>query len=210
MVLEMRKGFTLVELMIVVAIIGILAAIAIPNFMKYQARTKQAEPRANLKSLFAAQRSIFVEQDSYVSSLEFIYWVPERGNRYMMVVGCASFSNRNIASENVVPGNCGYSADTYKGFGAVTAAALTNITATAAGSNSGSCTPVADVGCVVLGPNGAFFALAAANIDNDSTMDTWAVSSMSITVAPNSTVGSEAESQNNGPGIAANNINDVR
>ena len=60
------------------------------------------------------------------------------------------------------------------------------------------------------GNTGAFEGVAAGNVDNDATIDSWAVSSMSIAVASSSTVGSEAEAQKNGPGIPSNNINDVR
>ena len=55
---KIAKGFTLIELMIVVAIIGILAAIAIPNFIKYQMRSKASEVRLMLKGLFTAQESL--------------------------------------------------------------------------------------------------------------------------------------------------------
>lgn len=60
-----HKGFTLIELMIVVAIIGILAAIAIPNFLKYQAKSKQSEAKTNLKGVFTAQISYFGENNGY-------------------------------------------------------------------------------------------------------------------------------------------------
>jgi len=50
-----RKGFTLIELMIVVAIIGILAALAIPNFLTYQARARQTESQTNLGGINTAQ-----------------------------------------------------------------------------------------------------------------------------------------------------------
>jgi type IV pilus assembly protein PilA len=91
------KGFTLIELMIVVAIIGILAAIAIPNFSKFQARAKQSEAKSNLKGVFTAQKSWFQEKDAYSTAVGHIGFAPERGNRYAYRIGPGALEPRDAA-----------------------------------------------------------------------------------------------------------------
>jgi type IV pilus assembly protein PilA len=63
-----RGGFTLIELMIVVAIIGILAAIAIPNFLRFQLKAKSSEGKTNLAAIRTAEESFYAEYGVYISS----------------------------------------------------------------------------------------------------------------------------------------------
>ena len=84
--LKGKKGFTLIELMIVVAIIGILAAIAIPNFLKFQAKSKQSEAKSNLGAIYTGEISYFGETNKY-GDFNFINWSPSGTPRYHYVCG---------------------------------------------------------------------------------------------------------------------------
>jgi type IV pilus assembly protein PilA len=101
MLMKLRKkdkGFTLIELMIVVAIIGILAAIAIPNFLRYQAKTKQSEAKTNLGAIFTSQVTYFGEEDTY-ANISNIGWAPEGTTRYAYTMTTADADSFTAEAE---------------------------------------------------------------------------------------------------------------
>ena len=63
-----QKGFTLIELMIVIAIIGILAAIAIPQFSAYRKRSYNSSAQSDVRNLATAQEAYYVDYSTYTST----------------------------------------------------------------------------------------------------------------------------------------------
>ena len=95
--LRRQQGFTLVELMVVVAIIGLLSAVAIPNFKTYQAKAKVAEAKMQLSALYTAEASFFSDFNMYATCLAYMGFNPraEKANRYYGVGFSAGISYIN-------------------------------------------------------------------------------------------------------------------
>ena len=93
-------GFTLVELMIVVAIIGILSAIAIPNFKKYQARARTSEAKLQLSSIYIAEVSVEAEYEAFATCLTFMGYTPASRGYYVVGFGANGTTANTIVKDN--------------------------------------------------------------------------------------------------------------
>lgn len=147
-VTEQEKGFTLIELMITVAILGVLAAVAIPSFLQYQARARQSEAKISLGAMYMLEIAYFVEMARYGSIGEIRYVLASATNRYTYRTGAAGGGGAPNAGVSV--------------------AGITQDTINAAnGAIVAQGTVVA--GSTLIG----FTATAAGNIDADASLDQW-------------------------------------
>jgi type IV pilus assembly protein PilA len=101
-----EKGWTLAELMIVIAIIGILAAIAIPNYMRYLIKTRQAEAKIFLSSIGRFQELYLIENSTYADSIDNLGFSSKGKLRYSYVLSDASVTGYTVTAKSEASGIC--------------------------------------------------------------------------------------------------------
>ena len=112
--LKRQDGFTLVELMVVVAIIGLLSAVAIPNFKKYQSKAKVSEAKLQLAAAYMAEQSFFSDFNLFSNCLSYMGFDPfnETASRYYGI-GFSLAAEANPAATHqgwIAAGNSGLAA----------------------------------------------------------------------------------------------------
>jgi prepilin-type N-terminal cleavage/methylation domain-containing protein len=84
-----QTGFTLIELMIVVGIIGILVSISGPQYRRYQNKARQAEAKVALGAIYSLEKAFYSEYSAYALSFAAIGYAPEGNRRFYRHQTCS-------------------------------------------------------------------------------------------------------------------------
>lgn len=152
-----RKALAIITLVlgvVYVPVVGILAAIAIPNFIRYQAKAKQTECKAMLKSVVQMQNAYFAEKQKFADTAEELAFRPQKNSRYTYWIGKDSEVPAGLGTLSAQELEAGYPAGMKKLVGV-----------------HGKCPDDCDVTMACAG-----------QIDTDPTIDVWSISTKQRTV----------------------------
>ncbi|MDP3232045.1 MAG: hypothetical protein Q8N26_04670 [Myxococcales bacterium] len=150
--------------------VGVLAAIAIPNFIKFQSKSKQAEAKANLKAAFSAEKAHFSMENKYSDDIGEIGFSPGPGNRYLYAF---SVDGELAKAGEEGKGKAGVEIDATRHPG-INNETLEKGVPQEVWDESGLKGTCPDDCSITI--------VAAGNIDNDDTVDVWTISTKDRTI----------------------------
>ena len=119
----MKKAYSLIEIMIVIALIGALLMIAAPKYKNFIAKTRRVEAQINLHNIYAIEQSFWAENGRYTADLNELDWRPEGKPKYSY--GFVGQENKNYfvgsMKTTAIPSQCTANTDSF------TACALADI-----------------------------------------------------------------------------------
>ena len=159
-----QMGFSLIELMVVVVIIGILATVGVPQYQKFQMKAKRSEAKALLGGMFTSQKAFFAEWNQYYADFNAVGYGLDGDMGY--VVG---FTGAGVSGPDTHP------SATYQGtaqmFQAIAFCGQSTVECTV--SKSGI-TAASDIPAALTAATTFKFG-AVANLDSDTTKDQWTI-----------------------------------